>query len=325
MLMIDRWIARLGERNFGFIGMVAVALGGVLVGVISFVPFGQRHYTAELRHTAGLQAGEEVQIAGIGVGEVRGIALDGQKVRVDFTVDKDAHLGRSTTATVKIGTLLGNHFLEIAPAGGGSLPNDTIDLAHTAVSYNLQDVIEGSTHTLERLDGKTVAKSLTVIADAMDYTPEQSRAAIDGVARLSEVAAAQSDKLRALLASSADVTDLMASNSKELIELMRRSSDVLEELTDRRKVIHAMLIDSRELARQVAGVLQDNAAELDPMMRDFTSAIHNLRVHDKQLSEAIDSVATLAHYLANAAGSGRYLDLHVADGLPDSLTCGMGC
>ena len=58
--------------------------------MISFVPFGQRHYVAELSNTAGLQKGEEVQIAGIGVGEVRDISLDGQKVRVDFTVDKDA-------------------------------------------------------------------------------------------------------------------------------------------------------------------------------------------------------------------------------------------
>ena len=112
--MIDRLIARLGERTFGFIGIAGVALAGVLVAAISFVPFGQRHYVAELANTAGLRTGEEVQIAGIGVGEVRKISLDGQHVRVDFTLDKDAHLGRSTTATVKIGTLLGNHFLEVA-------------------------------------------------------------------------------------------------------------------------------------------------------------------------------------------------------------------
>lgn len=323
--MIDRLIARLGERNFGFIGIVGVGLAGVLVGLISFVPFGQSPYVAELRHTGGLQVGEEVQIAGIGVGEVRDISLAGQKVRVDFTVDSDAHLGRSTTATVKIGTLLGNHYLEVAPAGGGSLPNDTIDLNHTSVSYNLQDVIEGSTTTLNRLDGKTVATSLTVIADALDYSPEQSRAAIDGIARLSRVAAAQSDKLHALLESSAEVSGLMSANSKELIDLMRSATVVLDELTDRRKVIHAMLKDSRELARQVTGVLRDNAADLDPMFRDFTSATRNLARHEKELTDAIDAIATLSHYLANASGSGKYIDLHLASGLPDSLSCGVGC
>lgn len=323
--MIDRLIARLGERNFGFIGLIGVALGAVVVGVISFVPFGQRPYVAELRHTAGLQVGEEVQIAGIGVGEVRKLTLDGQKVRVDFTVDKDAQLGRSTTASVKIGTLLGNHFLEIAPAGGGSLANNTIDLQHTTVPYNLQDVIEGSANTLQKLDGDAIEKSLTAVADALDYSPEQSREAIDGISRLSRVAARQSDSLHALLASSAEVSDLMAGNSKELIELMKRSAVVLEELTDRRDVIHAMLKDSRELAEQVTGVLKENEAELDPMMRDFTSATRNLSQQEAKLSEAIDSIATLSHYLANASGSGRYLDLHASSGLPDSLTCQVGC
>jgi phospholipid/cholesterol/gamma-HCH transport system substrate-binding protein len=322
--MIDRLIARLGERNVGFIGMIVIALSAVVVGLISFVPFGQSHYVAELRHTAGLQAGEEVQIAGIGVGEVRKISLDGQQVRVDFTIDKDAHLGRSTTAAVKVGTLLGNHFLEVAPAGGGELVDGTIDVRHTSVPYNLQDVIEGSSDTLEKLDGKTIEKSLSAVADALDYSPEQSREAIDGIARLSRVAAEQSDKLHALLASSAEVSDLLADNSNELIDLMRHSTDVLEELTKRRDVIHAMLKDSRELARQITGVLADNDADLDPMMRDFTSAIGNLRQHEKELTDAIDSIATLSHYLANASGSGKYLDLHAASGLPDSLTSQLG-
>lgn len=323
--MIDRLIARLGERNMGLVGMIGVVLAGIVVAAISFVPFGQRHYVAELKHTGGLLVGEEVQIAGIGVGEVRGISLDGQQVRVEFTVDKDARLGRSTTATVKIGTLLGNHYLEVAPAGGGSLPSDTIDLRHTSVSYNLQDVIEGSTDTLEHLDGTTVAESLGVVADALDYSPEQSRAAIDGIARLSEVAAAQSDKMHALLESSAEVSGLLADNSRELIDLMRRTSVVLEELTERREVIHAMLQDARELARQVTGVLEENERELDPMMRDFTAATTNLRHHHAELTDAIDAIATLSHYLANASGSGRYIDLHTASGLPDSLTCATGC
>ncbi|HSI27178.1 MAG TPA: MCE family protein [Aeromicrobium sp.] len=313
------------------VGLLVIGAAAILFIFLTFVKKGGMEKDegvtlfAYFRDASGLNQRSRVQIAGIGVGEVRGIELDGQRVKVDFTVDRDAQLGRSTTATVKIGTLLGNHYLDVAPAGGGSLPNDTIDLSHTSVSYNLQDVIEGSTETLEDLDGETVADSLTTIADALDYSPAQSRAAIDGIARLSQVAAAQSDKLHALLASSAEVSDLMADNSAELIDLMKRSTVVLEELTDRREVIHAMLKDSRELATQVAAVLKENAADLDPMMRDFTSATNNLRRHESELTAAIDSIATLSHYLANASGSGKYLDLHTASGLPDSLTCGVGC
>ena len=75
------------ERTLGIAGVVGVALMGVIVALISFVPFGQSHYTAVLEHSAGLRTGEEVQVAGVGSGEVRGISLEGHTVKVDFTLD----------------------------------------------------------------------------------------------------------------------------------------------------------------------------------------------------------------------------------------------
>ena len=66
----------------------------LFVAAISFVPFGQQDYTAILEHTAGIRVGEEVQVAGVGSGEVRGIELDGHQVRLTFTLDRDIHLGR---------------------------------------------------------------------------------------------------------------------------------------------------------------------------------------------------------------------------------------
>ena len=134
-------------------------IGTLFVAAISFVPFGQQEYTAILEHTAGIRVGEEVQVAGVGSGEVRGIELDGHQVRVTFTLDQDVQLGRSTTASVKVATLLGSHFLEVEPAGTGSLPDDTIALSRTSVPFNLQDVIEGAHGELEDLDTKTVSRS----------------------------------------------------------------------------------------------------------------------------------------------------------------------
>lgn len=318
-------LERLGERKLGFIGVAMAAALGLFVAAISVVPFGEASYSAELAHTAGLRVGEDVQIAGIAVGEVRDVSLDGQHVLVKFTADRDVRLGQATTASVKVGTLLGNHYLELAPAGSGTLPNGRISLTHTSVPFNLQDVIEGSSKTLGQLDGKTVSDSLTVIADAMDYSPEKTRAAIDGVARLSQVAAQQSDRMRALLDSSKDVTGLLASNSDELIDLMKQSTVVIDELMKRRTVIHRMLRDANRLAVSVTRVLDDNRADLDPLMRDFTAAVDNLRHQEANITASVDGLATVSHYLANAAGNGPYLDLHVPVALGDNLSCAAGC
>ena len=90
------FLERFDARTIGIAGVIATAVLGLVVAAISFVPFGQRDVTAIVEHSAGLRVGEEVQVAGVGSGEVRGIELDGHQVRVDFTLDRDVKLGRST-------------------------------------------------------------------------------------------------------------------------------------------------------------------------------------------------------------------------------------
>ncbi len=319
------FLERFSARTIGVVGIVATAAMGLAVAAISFVPFGQRDVTAIVEHSAGLRVGEEVQVAGVGAGEVRGIHLDGHQVRVDFTIDRDVRLGSSTRASVKVATLLGSHFLEVVPAGPGSLADDTIPLSRTTVPFNLQDVIEGSTGALDELDGVAMSTSFQALADALRDTPDEARAAIDGVARLSAVAAERSDQMAALLSASRQVTGDLARNSGQIVDLLRQSTLVLTELTKRRDAIRAMLVDSRRLAREVSGVLADNEEQLDPLMKDFSAALANLKKQEKKIAASIDGLGTMARYFANAAGNGPWIDLHIPIGLPDNLVCGVEC
>ena len=319
------YLERFSERTLGLVGVAVTVIGTLFVAAISFIPFGQQEYTAILEHTAGIRVGEEVQVAGVGSGEVRAIELDGRQVRLTFTLDEDIRLGEDSTAAVKVATLLGSHFLEVKPAGPGTLKDDTIALDRTTVPFNLQDVIEGASGELKDIDTKTVAESLQVVADALKDTPDETRAAIDGVARLSAAAARRSDQMSALLSSADRVTGQLARNSSEIIDLLKQSTLILEELTKRRDVIHAMLVDAERLASEVSGVLADNEAELDPLMEDFGKAVKNLRNQEKAISDSIAGLGTMARYFANATGNGPWMDLHVAVGLPDNITCGRGC
>ena len=310
-----------GHRRLGVAGVVAVVVMGLGVLALSVIPFGQRHYSAMVEHSAGLRVGEEVQVAGVGLGEVRGIALKGKAVKVDFTLDSSVRLGRDTSASVKVATLLGTHFLEVTPAGDGSLPKGTIPLAHTSVPYNLQDVIEGSTRTLDDIDGPKVAASMQVLADTLRDTPAEARRAIDGVSRLSSVAAKRSDQMRRLLAGARRVTGDLADNNAEILDLLKQSTLVLDELTSRRDVIDRMLADSTKLATEVSGVLKDSDEKLEPLMRDLTTTLDALKQQRTDITASVDGLSTMVTYFANATGNGPWMDLHVASALNDNLTC----
>src|SRR5688500_2332406 len=68
-------------------------------------------HPAAFKEAAGLKADEEVRIAGVKVGKVTDVELDGDHVKVTFRVDDGVRLGDRTGADIKIKTVLGAHYV----------------------------------------------------------------------------------------------------------------------------------------------------------------------------------------------------------------------
>jgi phospholipid/cholesterol/gamma-HCH transport system substrate-binding protein len=113
------------ERNpvvLGAVGTLVLAAVAALVFFYQDLPLigGGTTYQAEFTEAAGLRPDDEVRVAGIKVGEVTDVELvqdgSGDRVLVSFRV-QDAWLGDTTTAAIKLKTLLGRKFLALFPTG----------------------------------------------------------------------------------------------------------------------------------------------------------------------------------------------------------------
>ncbi len=316
-----RFLRERDPFKMGIAAFVGLALLGGFVVLVSTVSFGTRGYTARLEHTAGLRAGESVQVAGVNVGKVTGTSLDGHSVVVSFNVDKGIKLGRDTRAEVKVATLLGTHYLEIDPQGGGDLPDGQIPLAQTAVPFNLQDVIDAGTAGLDALDPVLLGKALSTVADTLKASGQDLGPALDGVTRISQVVAKRSSQYGELLTAARAVTDQLNGSSGDLVVLMKQTSLVSETLTTRRQVIHQLLADVEGLSRSLSGIVNDTRADIKPAMRDLSTVLDILKDQDKELKRALANLNVGARYIANAAGNGPFVDLNVPPGAPDNVRC----
>jgi len=293
-------------------GLVAIALLGVVGALVIFLSvanFGTQSYTAVLEHTGGLRAGEDVQVHGVHKGKVTGIKLEDDHVVVDFVLDSDVDLGSRTTATVKVATLLGTHYLEVDPLGTGALADATIPMDRTSVPYNLQDVLESGAGALEELDPELLAEALTQMAGTLGASQDQIRPALEGVARLSDVIATRSDQTGELLTAARSVTDQLAASSDDIIAMMKQTNLVVTEVTSRRQAIHRLLIETTELARALQSIVDSTKGKLQPALRDLNDVIRFLNQQDDQLQHVLEVMAPAARYVANAAGNGPWVDL----------------
>jgi phospholipid/cholesterol/gamma-HCH transport system substrate-binding protein len=319
----------LAERDPFRIGIVAIVVGGLIglaIVVLSVVSFGTGSYTAVLEHTAGLRKGEDVQVHGVSVGKVTGVRLMDTAVEVSFVLDDDIELGSETTAAVKVATLLGTHYLQVDPQGSGTLAGGRIPLERTTVPYNLQDVIEVGATRLEELDPVQLAKALTAASETLSASGDDIGPALEGVARLSEVVSKRSSQTGELLRAAREVTDQLADSSGDIVGLMEQTNLVVTEITARRDAIHRLLVETTSLARALTAIVAETKGALEPALVDLNLALDTLNAQDKSLERVLELMAPAARYVANAAGSGRFIDLYTTSpAVPtDDMLCKVG-
>lgn len=307
------------------VGLVAVVLAALVVVFVfraGALGFGERVCVAHFEHTAGLRVGEDVTVAGARVGQVRSISLGARDVIVEFTVEDHIRLGVRTSAEIEVATLLGTHLLAVTPAGGGELADDTIVLSATSVPYNLQDIVDRGSASLDELDPELLSNTLDEVGRTMASSQPDLAAALDGVSAVSEVVVTRADQADALVRAATDVTRRLNANSTEIVSLMKQSNAVMTELQSRREAIRLLLADAQRLTTTLKRVVSANQQDLDLALKKLAVVIKGLRAQEKELSAALDVLGPSARYLANATGNGPWVDIRPDDrALPDGLTC----
>ena len=319
------------DRNPVVIGAVSLAVITALV----FAAFnaqslpligGGTVYKAQFSEAAGLQPDDPVRIAGVKVGQVESLALEDGAVTVEFRMDGDAFLGDRTEAAIKIETVLGAKFLALVPRGGEALdPDKRIPLDRTASPYDVVEAFADLSSTIVDIDTEQMAQSFEVLSETFRDTPDEVRASLQGLARLSDTISSRDAQLRELLGATRQVTDVLADRNGEFTRLIQDSNVLLQEVQDRRELIDAILDSTQELSRQLSGLVADNREALTPALQQLSRVTEILSRHRAALGQTVNNLAPFVRVFTNTLGNGRWFDSFVNDLLPTmfgSVLCG---
>ena len=102
---------------FVLVGIAALTYLAVKLGKLEVI--GGNHYEiqAEFDSASGLKTGATVEIAGVQVGQVKKIGLNGDRAVVSFTVTPGVKLYGDAIASIKTRGLIGDKFVSISPGG----------------------------------------------------------------------------------------------------------------------------------------------------------------------------------------------------------------
>ncbi|MFI8875663.1 MCE family protein [Streptomyces sp. NPDC055243] len=328
-------IKPVNERNpvsVALAGLLAMALIGLLAYNAESLPVigGGTRYTADFRDSVGLKAGDEVRIAGVRVGKVQDVALDGPKVKVTFEV-KDAWIGDRSTIGIAIKTLLGAKYLAVDPLGSRRQdPGERIPTRRTTSPYDVMEAFNGLSRTTGALDEDQLAKSFKAVSGAFKNTPPHVRKAMKGLSALSRTVSTRNDELSELLDGSAQFTTSVNSKKKQFERLLDNGNLLLEEVRHRRKSIHALFTGARDLGIEIGGLVDDNERELGPALAALDRVTGVLSKNQKNLDKALAAAGPYYRLVGNTLGNGRWMDGYLCglvpkDYLPAGTDPATGC
>lgn len=323
--MADSKRRPLESYNKTWLGFIAVVAVAVVIGAMLAVHTlgaGYRHYTAEFLQAASLRPGNPVVVAGIPVGEVSSMKLDGDHVEAGLKIRDDIVLGKDSRAEIKVATILGSRYLSLQPNGPASLPHNTFDLSHTDVPYDLQSALQDATTTFEQVDSDRFAQSLAVLGKQLEGLPAVVPQAMDNIHSLSSIIAVRRDQLGQLLVSTERVTNTLRRQQAGVGNLINQGQDLLGQFVARRVVFHAMMQSLTNLVDTMGQIVVNDRAGLDALindMRDFTAMMAQ---HDDLLANLLQISPIFFREAANLTGDGNAVNFNASNvPLIDSWMC----
>lgn len=315
----------LEDLNRTMMGLVALGLLAVLLAtlvIITKVGPGYRHYSAQFIQAAALLPDNPVTIAGIPVGTVTGMKLAGDHVVVDMRIRDDVELGKDSRAIIMVTTILGSRYLALHPGGGGPLENNTIDLNHTEVPYDLQQALQDVAVNYGEVDTEQLASAVEALGRQIETLPPMIPKAMDNLQKLSTVMADRRAQLGSMLKTMDLVTTTLRRQQASIGSMVNQSQQLFGEFVARRAEFHAMLQSLTQLVYALDDTIVGNRPQMDALLANTNKLTGLLAQRDDIVHSILQSAPIGLRSVANATGTGNSIDGNVINGLAiDSWMC----
>ncbi|HWD03857.1 MAG TPA: MlaD family protein [Amycolatopsis sp.] len=273
---------------------VTVLLTGILAATIANTNFGTTAgFAAKFTDASGLQAGDDVRISGVKVGQVESIAVDQDVPNhavVDFTVDNQYKLPALTTATIKYRNLVGQRYLALGTdvTGGGTLANGaTIPPERTKPALNLTVLFNGFKPLFQALDPKEVNQLSAEIIQVFQGEGGTITSLLAHTASITSSIAGKDQVIGRVIDNLNQVLSTVNARGPQLGDLVDQAQRLVSGLAEQRRPIGDAVGALGELTDATAGLLADARPAVQDDVQQLGTLSNNLADSDQLLDHLL--------------------------------------
>jgi phospholipid/cholesterol/gamma-HCH transport system substrate-binding protein len=281
--------------------------------------------SADVRDAAGVQAGNEIRVAGVRVGRVTGVTLGPFAARIEMEIQDDIRLPSETKLEVKLKTLLGQKFIDLqyprnflVAASNGEEPvtegfledGDVIPKSQTSVPFEIYQAANEGTAAIAGIDKQALRKMIVVLGDTVGASRQELGRALVSVNAAMQVLGKKSPEITSLLRNAEAATGVLASGSQDLEGILQRSSSVLGVLAERRATTSSLLQAINGLSQDFGRLVQVARGSIQVGTRDLNSILLTAEGELDTIEAVLEELGRAQRMFGQPLSFGRFTEGH---------------
>jgi phospholipid/cholesterol/gamma-HCH transport system substrate-binding protein len=273
-----------------------------------------KSYSALFTDASGLKAGDEVRMAGVKVGRVDAVRLDGRLARVDFQVASDQVLYGDTKASIDYQNIIGQRFLGLTLADHADprvlAEGAVIPETRTEPSFDISRLLNGFEPLFALLNPDQVDNLTTAIVRSMQGDTGAVTTLVAETTRLAESYSGTDALLEGVLTHLNSVLDQIAQRSGDLDSSISSAKTLFAGFAQRR----AEFVDSLQQVSIVGDRLGNIMTDVQPDLREWLERDPGFAKHFMQDKQGFAYMAfntpLMLKGLARMSQGGAHLDIY---------------
>ncbi|ATA28617.1 MCE-family protein [Mycobacterium lepraemurium] len=274
-------------------------------------------YSAVFSDVYGLRESDDVRMAGVRVGRVEKIELDGKLAKVSFVVQSEQRLYGSTLASVTYQNIVGQRYLGLSLGEEGNPaqlpPGSTIPLERTEPSFDVTTLHNGYEPLFSLLNPHDADNLPKGIIASLQGDTSSLATLVGQTSTLTQTFAGRDQALGNVITNLNKVVGNLAAQNDNPDGVITQTRSVVGELDRRRPGLVASV---GSLAR-LSDRLSASAADVYPTLREFIDRQPGVTKHimdvEPQVAFFGDNIQLLSKGLIRVGNQGAYGNAYVCD------------
>ncbi len=264
--------------------------------------------SALFKDASGMPIGSKVVVAGLPVGEISSLSIEGRYARVKFRVRGDVPVWSSAIVFKKATSLLGDNYLEIDPGGGESvIGGQAVKHRRLKTGDEIESVVEGTSpdQLLRRIE-QSLPNVDAVLLSVKDLSEDMRRVVNGPIASVAN-----------------RVDDLVQREAQTVSDILARADSAVGRIEAITKDIRAVTNGADDQVKQILANLEEASQEAKALVASAKSEVEltGTKLRDKldKVDQVIANTESITGKIDDDKGTlGRLVnDPTIADNVED--------